>query len=321
METPSFRMTGSVVLLAVVMLLVFQLPGRSIQSGEDEGGPPGPTALEERFDIDFAQARADASPDVDLMIDRADLDAWLDARMANPDLFDGLVIGVVLPNGDGGAAERAAADLAAGRDPETLTDEERAAVARAGGPPAEALDAAAHAAEDSDRPASEAPPPKPCEGNSASTAASDDEIVVYFACRGDEPIARPEVRSTTAVVTSDEEKVQTALGQLATVSAHGRRDGLYTVFEVDSTDMSVSIDSDVAHIAFEDGVLKESLSHSVAQSTMFLEQLVNTVFANTDVSRVELSLGGDCDAFWQAMGGDGCHHASRSAGTNTRGDR
>lgn len=322
MKSPTYRLTGGVALLTAALMLGLQPPGTSQPGAPDDtpsdAGSQGPAALEERFGIDFSAARAEALPDTNLTIHRDQLDAWLAARRVNPDLFDGLVIGVVLDKGTRNTAERVAADLAAGRDPATLTDEERAAVGRTGGEAAAALDAAADEEEGRNRP-DNAPKadPEGCVDDPTSASASPGEVIVYFACRGDEPSARPESRPVSENL-SDAERIEAALEQAASVSEQGRKAGLYTVMNgLDLSRMSVTISNRVAHVDFSDGMLSERFSHSIAMSTVFLEQTVNTVFASSDVEQVTMTVGGDCTAFWEAMGGEGCHHASRADGTNT----
>jgi hypothetical protein len=50
---------------------------------------------------------------------------------------------------------------------------------------------------------------------------------------------------------------------------------------------------------------------NLSTGSTFLEQVLRTTFSFKAVTRVALSLDGDCAAFWQALGGEGCHVLTR----------
>jgi|GEM_PF-4465422 len=280
--------------------------------------PPAEVSLEtavSRIDVAVARARAEDQPGFDLVIDRADLDQWLAAQRANPELFDGLTIGVVLEPGDSALAESVGRDVANGRDYDTLTPSELAAVNGTGGSVAMAVDArAAGAAVES--PTGAAAPPLACVSMATAAPRTTGSVIVYFACQGDEPVARPEIHPIASPST-EVGRVEAALHLLAGPSQQGQEAGLYSVLsDVSGLIGSVTVTGDVITVDFRTELARLGFDHSMAGSTLFLEMVVNTVFANSDAGQLELTLGGDCQAFWRAMGGSGCHTAARGE-TNT----
>lgn len=301
----------------LAVLLVLAAASTASPSVAAVGRQDAATSLEDLgLDLSEARARAVGRADLDLVIDEADLELWVEAQRLDPALLDRMTIGVVIERGDESVAARVADQIEAGRDPASLSAAERHAVEGVGGPAAVALD---HTASEHMPAPPSAPsiPPAACVGAPVDVIASPAEVVTYFACRGAEPIARPELRVVDADL-GGAARIQTALELLAAPSVRGVEDGLYSVVpEVGHLVSSVTVTGEVAHVSFVDRLATHGLDRSIAASTMFLEQVVNTVFAGSSVNEVQLTIGGDCTAFWRAMGGDGCHHASRSDQTNT----
>jgi len=258
---------------------------------------------------------------VDLVIDQDDLDKWLAAQSANQDLFDGLNIGVVLKSSDPKVADRVRQDLAKGQDVDTLTSDELAA-ARQNGGAAAAVDEARDKKELANKPKQVPTPAARCVSMPSNARRLPDSVVVYFACQGDEPIARPEYYRVASTL-DEQERIEAALGLLASPSQKGIKAGLYSVLGDSAVGNSsglirgVEVTRDVTTVDFASQLASLGFDRSIAASTMFLEQVVSTVLANGTTSQVRLTLEGDCQGFWRSMGGDGCHTAVRGETTNT----
>lgn len=320
----ALKQSGAVALLSAAFTLAALPLGHSASSeqaaDQPAGGVTGVESAAARvadahgIDLGLARERAAGDPEVDLVIDRHELDRWLAAREDDPQLFDGLVIGVMLEEADPALAGEAGAepsDAAAAAD---LTREQRTAVQRAGGQAARALDEEHASATAADAPGEATPA---CVSRAPDARPAADEVVVYFACQGDEPAARPERRPARGL-TDEVDRVTLALELLDAPSASGGRGGLYSV-----VDAPASIVADVTRLGstitvdFDEALTTRGYAASIAASTLFLEQVVNTVLANSSAATLDLTVEGSCTAFWRAMGGDGCHPVSRTQPTNT----
>ena len=319
MKARTFGIAGVAVSAALIGLTGVSLASSGPMGPIGGEALPDPSNLvsnqvRERFGVDLALARARAADDpaIDYLIDREELDAWLDAEAAFPDVFDGLHIGVKLPE-VAADVDALLAELRGGRDVATLTPRERAAIHRHGGAAAALLDQLA-AARDASQPEHD---PSPCAGLARTAAPATDEVVVHLACSGSEPSVRPTLVSVSPAL-DGAGRVGAALAALGRVDRTAAALGLYSVID-GPVQASVSLaDGDV----FVDVHSRlDGYADSVARSTIFLQQVANTVFANAvDVHTLHLSLRGSCAAFWQAMGGVGCHTIDR-ADTNQQVDR
>ncbi|MDX1511519.1 MAG: hypothetical protein R3249_09245 [Nitriliruptorales bacterium] len=251
----------------------------------------------------MARARAANDPTIDYLIEREDLDAWLDAEAAHPDVFDGLHVGVRLPDVHVDVATLMA-ELRRGRDVSTLTPRERAAMQRDGAAAA-LLDELA-AARDADQPEHE---PSPCASLTRTLAPADGELVVHLACVGVEPAVRPSL-VTVPPGLDGERRVAAALAALDRVDRAAAEVGLYSV--VDGP-MQAEVTLVGADVFVDVRSRLDGYAESIARSTIFLQQVANTVFANaSDAAVLHLSLRGSCADFWDAMGGAGCHAIDRA---------
>ncbi len=205
---------------------------------------------------------------------------------ANPHAFDGMVIGVDID--DESATQRA---MAEGGEAAELQDEAAAAIDK----PARVTDTVATC-----------PKELPAKGPG-----------VYFACHGDEPAGYFRHRNLS---NSDDpvSLLRMALEALAAgPTAVEAASGLYTLMPAAAVVRGVTVDeSGLAAVDFDPALRRADLG-SIATGTTFLEQVVNTVFQFDNIDAIRFSIDGNCEAFWAALGGAGCHVADRNDPRNT----
>ena len=119
---------------------------------------------------------------------------------------------------------------------------------------------------------------------------------------------------TVGVPAPEGATLQQLLDLLGDVSPEAAELGLSTLFE-EISPPRVMVDGDVATVDFD-----ESLSmaeHSIWASTYVLEQVLTTVFVNSEVETVRLTLDGDCAAASGVLMDVPCADYDRADATNT----
>lgn len=269
-------------------------------------------SLEAAFGIDLEEARARAadSPGYDYEVDQEDLDNWVAAQFANPALFDGLTIRVILAEASPAEVSQAASRFAQTRSTETLTEGDKLTIMRLGGAAAAELDQTMSAETASPFAVPEAP--APCARDLGSLAPTASNHLGYLLCDGEGPFARP-ILLTVDKGLSEAGQIGAALDAIATVSPGQNSKGFYSLLKP-SMIGSIKVDGDVVFVDFTRDLATAALGST---GTGLVEQVVNTVFSVSEATQLVLTLDGSCQAFTTAVGGDTCHTYLDSELTNT----
>jgi hypothetical protein len=269
-------------------------------------------SLEAAFGIDFEEARARAAdlPGYDYEVDQEDLDNWVAAQLANPALFDGLTIRVILAEASPAEASQATSRVAATRSSEELTEEDKLTIMRLGGAAAAELDQTMSA--ETAAPVAVPAAPAPCTQGLASLTPTPSNHLGYLLCDGEGPFAMP-IGLTFDKGLSEAAQIAAALDAIATVSPGQQAAGLYSLLKRSMVG-SIKVDGDVASVDFTRDLATAALG---SEGLGLVEQVVNTVFSVSGATQLVLTLDGSCQAFVMAVGGDTCHTYLDSELTNT----
>jgi hypothetical protein len=263
---------------ALVMLVPF-----SGETPQDAGDPYLTAAPEAAFALAGARRDPRFAEPVDLVIEtQAQWQAHMEAARKSPFLFDGMVIGVVLPES---ARAPDAGPATARADRESMAADRKGEVVPSGVPCARDL------------------------------GSSQTDYGVHLACRGREPDSYfVKMPSSAPQQGTREEEARSRLLLLTEQPAPEYAEaGYYSILANGPSPIaSVMLDGGSLKIDFNSAISNLGIDQ-ISRGSAFLDQVLATsLSADDEVIAVEFTLNGDCEAFWSALGGTGCHTLTRA---------
>jgi len=144
----------------------------------------------------------------------------------------------------------------------------------------------------------------------------DTDVGVFLACEGREPdsyfVRLPGPMTPELASGSPGQQVRARLRVLLSPPPEPYRNaGYYSVLAgAPESIQAVTLEGSHLTVSFSDDINHLGV-HELAAGTVLVDQVLATALSVDAVQSVQLTLGGDCEAFWAALEGSGCHTLTR----------